>query len=66
MHTAKQFACIARRPRASAFSPVAVTPDESDDAWDGGRVHLPLLAYRNDAPSIAQRVVPLRAQGGAP
>lgn len=26
----------------TAFSPVAVTPDELGDAWDGARVHLPL------------------------
>src|SRR5690606_13960162 len=28
---------------ASAFSPVAVTPDELGDAWSGHKVHLPLL-----------------------
>ena len=27
---------------ATAFSPVAVTPDELGDAWRGGKVHLPL------------------------
>ncbi|MDP9045615.1 MAG: fumarylacetoacetate hydrolase family protein [Pseudomonadota bacterium] len=27
---------------ATAFSPVAVTPDELEDAWQGGRVHLNL------------------------
>ena len=27
---------------ATAFSPVAVTPDELGDAWQGGRVHLSL------------------------
>ncbi|NJN51627.1 MAG: fumarylacetoacetate hydrolase family protein [Gammaproteobacteria bacterium] len=32
---------------ASSFSPVAVTPDELGDAWDGGRVHLPLLVHLN-------------------
>ena len=31
---------------ASAFSPVAVTPDELGEAWDGGKVHLPLRSYR--------------------
>src|SRR3546814_9790400 len=35
---------------ASAFSPVAVTPDELGDAWDGGRVHLPLLTFLNGKP----------------
>ncbi len=32
---------------ASAFSPVAVTPDELVDAWDGGKVSLPLLSHLN-------------------
>jgi len=32
---------------ASAFSPVAVTPDELGDAWDGGKVHLPLVTHLN-------------------
>ncbi|MCR9238205.1 MAG: fumarylacetoacetate hydrolase family protein [Alphaproteobacteria bacterium] len=27
---------------SSAFSPVAVTPDELGDAWDGSKLHLPL------------------------
>ena len=31
-----------------AFSPVAVTPDELGDAWDGGKVSLPLVTHRND------------------
>lgn len=31
-----------------AFSPVAVTPDELGDAWDGGKVHLPLMTHRGD------------------
>lgn len=35
---------------SSAFSPVALTPDELGDAWDGGKVHLPLLVHYNDAP----------------
>jgi len=30
---------------ASAFSPVAVTPDELGDAWNGARVDLPLRVY---------------------
>jgi len=45
----KNFGFFQSKP-ASAFSPVAVTPDELGDAWDGGRVHLPLLAFVNDAP----------------
>jgi fumarylacetoacetate (FAA) hydrolase len=31
----------------TAFSPVAVTPDELGAAWDGARVHLPLRAAVN-------------------
>jgi fumarylacetoacetate (FAA) hydrolase len=31
----------------TAFSPVAVTPDELGAAWDGGSVDLPLLSWRN-------------------
>lgn len=32
---------------ASAFSPFAVTPDELGDAWQDGRVHLPLMTTLN-------------------
>ncbi len=32
---------------SSAFSPVAVTPDELGEAWDGGKLHLPLLVSLN-------------------
>jgi len=32
---------------ASSFSPVAVTPDELEDAWRDGRVHLPLQVHWN-------------------
>ncbi|KPQ10261.1 MAG: fumarylacetoacetate (FAA) hydrolase FaaH [Saliniramus fredricksonii] len=32
---------------ASAFSPVAVTPDSLGDAWDGGRLNLPLVSMLN-------------------
>ena len=35
---------------ATAFSPVAVTPDELGDAWDGGRLHLPLVVHVNGRP----------------
>lgn len=31
----------------SAFSPVAVTPDELGAAWDGGKVNLPLISTYN-------------------
>lgn len=34
----------------SAFSPVAVTPDELSGAWDGGKVTLPLLVDINGRP----------------
>lgn len=45
---AKGFGFFQSKP-ASAFSPVAVTPDELGDAWDGGRLSLPLLSFVNDA-----------------
>ena len=32
---------------ATAFSPVAVTPDALGSAWDGGRVHRPLESHVN-------------------
>jgi fumarylacetoacetate (FAA) hydrolase len=32
----------------SAFSPVAVTPDELDEAWQDGKLHLPLVSVLND------------------
>ncbi|MCC5886764.1 MAG: fumarylacetoacetate hydrolase family protein [Gammaproteobacteria bacterium] len=32
---------------ASACSPVAVTPDELGSAWDGRRLHLPVLTFVN-------------------
>ena len=35
---------------ATAFSPVAVTPDELGEAWDGGKVNLPLTVEINGAP----------------
>jgi fumarylacetoacetate (FAA) hydrolase len=34
----------------TAFSPVAVTPDELGRAWDGAKVNLPLLSAVNGAP----------------
>lgn len=46
---AKGFGFFSSKP-ASAFSPVAVTPDELGDKWDGGRVHLPLVSHYNGQP----------------
>ncbi len=46
---AKGFGFLHAKP-ASAFSPVAVTPDELGGAWDGARVHLPLRVDLNGAP----------------
>ena len=46
---AKGFGFFQAKP-SSAFSPVAVTPDELGDAWDGGRVHLPLAVDLNGKP----------------
>jgi len=43
---AKGFGFFQSKP-ASAFSPVAVSPDELGDAWKGGRLHLPLLVSIN-------------------
>ena len=46
---AKGFGFFQSKP-ASAFSPVAVTPDELGDAWRGAKVHLPLLVELNGKP----------------
>jgi fumarylacetoacetate (FAA) hydrolase len=43
---AKGFGFFHSKP-SSAFSPVAVTPDELGLAWDGGKVNLPLLVQVN-------------------
>ncbi|MGO4704408.1 fumarylacetoacetate hydrolase family protein [Microvirga sp. 2MCAF38] len=43
---AKGFGFFQSKP-SSAFSPVAVTPDELGEAWDGERLHLPLLSSLN-------------------
>ncbi len=43
---AKGFGFFQSKP-ATAFSPVAVTPDELGDAWLGGRVHLTLQSTWN-------------------
>jgi fumarylacetoacetate (FAA) hydrolase len=46
---AKGFGFFQSKP-ASAFSPVAVTPDELGRAWDGAKVNLPLLSFVNGKP----------------
>jgi len=43
---AKGFGFFQCKP-ATAFSPVAVTPDELGDAWQGGRVHLTMESTWN-------------------
>ncbi len=43
---AKGFGFLQSKP-ASAFSPVAVTPDELAGAWRDGKVHLPLVSHLN-------------------
>ncbi len=45
----KGFGFFQSKP-SSAFSPVAVTPDELGDAWQGGKVHLPLNVDYNGEP----------------
>jgi len=44
---AKNFGFFQSKP-ASAFSPVAVTPDELGTAWKEAKVHLPLHVWLND------------------
>ena len=43
---AKQFGFYQSKPQTS-FTPVAVTPDELGDAWDGAKLHLPMLCTLN-------------------
>ncbi|MBN8531128.1 MAG: fumarylacetoacetate hydrolase family protein [Alphaproteobacteria bacterium] len=43
---AKGFGFFQSKP-ASSFSPVAVTPAELGQAWDGGKIHLPLVTSLN-------------------
>lgn len=43
---AKGFGFLQSKP-ASAFSPVAVTPDELGDAWRDGKLHRPLVTHLN-------------------
>ncbi|MDD3018657.1 MAG: fumarylacetoacetate hydrolase family protein [Comamonas sp.] len=44
---AKGFGFFQSKP-ASAFSPVAVTPDELGEAWKDAKVHLPLVVHLNE------------------
>jgi fumarylacetoacetate (FAA) hydrolase len=46
---AKGFGFFQAKP-SSTLSPVAVTPDELGEAWDGGKLHLPLLSALNGKP----------------
>ena len=46
---AKGFGFYQSKP-ATAFSPVAVTPDELGPAWKDGKVHLPLTVHLNGEP----------------
>lgn len=43
---AKSFGFFQSKP-SSAFSPVAVTPDELGESWDGKKLHLPLVTHLN-------------------
>ena len=43
---AKGFGFFHGKP-ATAFAPVAVTPDELGDAWDGAKLNLPLISTYN-------------------
>jgi len=45
----KGFGFFQSKP-SSAFSPVAVTPDELGEKWRDNKVHLPLLSYYNNKP----------------
>ena len=46
---AKGFGFYQAKP-ATAFSPVAVTPDELGSAWSEARIHLPLVVHINGKP----------------
>ena len=43
---AKGFGFVQSKP-ASSCSPIAVTPDELGEAWDGGKIHHPLVSHFN-------------------
>jgi len=45
---AKGFGFFQSKP-SSAFSPVAITPDELGESWRDAKVHLPLLSFLNDS-----------------
>lgn len=45
----KGFGFVQSKP-SSAFSPVAITPGELGDAWENGKVRLPLLVFHNGTP----------------
>ena len=44
---AKGFGFFQSKP-STAFSPIALTPDELENAWDGKKVHLPLTTHFNE------------------
>lgn len=44
----KGFGFFQSKP-SSAFSPVAVTPEQLGDAWKGGKLHLPLVSHFNES-----------------
>lgn len=46
---AKGFGFFQSKP-SSAFSPVAITPDELGASWAGGKLHLPLRVEYNNKP----------------
>ncbi|WP_159654651.1 fumarylacetoacetate hydrolase family protein [Vibrio atypicus] len=45
----KGFGFFQSKP-SSVFSPVAVTPDELGNDWDGGKLNLPLFSHYNNEP----------------
>ncbi|MEZ5829571.1 MAG: fumarylacetoacetate hydrolase family protein [Dongiaceae bacterium] len=46
---AKGFGFFQSKP-SSAFSPIALSPEELGAAWDGGKIHLPLITQLNGQP----------------
>ncbi len=54
---AKGFGFLHGKP-GPAFSPVAVTPDELGEAWDGAKVHLPLQTLWNGGRSADRMRAP--------
>lgn len=44
---AKSFGFFQSKP-SSAFSPVAITPDELHESWDGKKINLPLVTHFNE------------------